>query len=289
MIKIGSLSTCYFGEKDFVQGIQKMKAHGYDCIDYQNLTQPTSPIFGYGADEFERYFVEIGECAKETGIEIYQMHGLWPREADGTQKLSNRDIELYEKQLIAAKRMNCKRLVIHPCMPYGWAIDEDKNLAFEQTAETIERLLPTAKAENIIICLENMPFGNKAHSFTNIVETKKLIQTFACENVKACFDTGHSHVTKESPYDCVKMLGRDLECLHVHDAKRGHDVHMLPLQGEVDWEGFLRGLNEIGYQGCFNLETGISWKIPEPIREKMQIELANLAKWFAAQIGKDGE
>jgi sugar phosphate isomerase/epimerase len=64
---------------------------------------------------------------------------------------------------------------------------------------------------------------------------------------------------------------------------------MLPLQGVFEWEDFIRGLNEIGYQGCFNLETGIPWSFPEPIREKMQIEVANLAKWFAAKIGKDGE
>lgn len=288
MIKVGCASTYYFGEKDFAQGMRKMKAHGYDCIDYQNIVSSASPIFGYNADEFERYFTELGACAKETGLEIYQMHGLWPREADGALKISEKDIELYEKQLVAAGKMGCKRLVIHPCMPYGWGVGEDSNLAFAQTAETIERLLPTAKAKNVIICLENMPFRNKAHSFSDIGETKKLIQTFACDNVKACFDTGHSHVSGEDPYECVKTLGDDLACLHVHDTKYEQDMHMLPLQGVVDFDGFIRGLNEIGYQGCFNLETGIPWRFPEPIREKMQIELASLAKWFAAKIGKDG-
>ena len=289
MIKIGCESTYYFGEKDFALGIQKMKAHGYDCMDYQNIASPNAVAFGYSADEFEKYFTEVGECAKETGVEIYQMHGLWPRQADGVLQISKKDIELYEKQIIAAGKMDCKRLVIHPCMPYGWGVDEDRGLAFAQTAETIERLLPMAKSQGVIICLENMPFRNKAHSFSDIGETKKLIQTFACDNVKACFDTGHSHVTGENPYDCIKTLGDDLACLHIHDSKYEQDMHMLPLQGEIDWQGVIRGLNEIGYQGCFNLETGISWKTPEPMREKMQIELAKIAKWFAAQIGKDGE
>ncbi|MBQ4270180.1 MAG: sugar phosphate isomerase/epimerase [Clostridia bacterium] len=285
MIKIGCDSYYYIDQKNFAQGMRRMKSHGYDCMDYQNISSPDCEMFHRGMDEFERYFSEFGACAKETGIEVYQMHGLWPRRADGKREISDEDIELYEKQLIAAKLMGCKRLIIHPCMPYGWEADERPNLAFDQTVETIERLLPSAKEKDVIICLENMPFANKAHSFSNIGEVKKVIETFSCANVKVCFDTGHSHVSGEDPYECIKTLGDDLAALHVHDTKYGQDMHMLPLQGVVDWDGFLRGLNEIGYQGCFNLETGISWKTPEPMREKMQIELANIAKWLAAQIG----
>ena len=285
MIKIGTESSYYISLENYEDGLRKMKAHGYDCMDYQNISSPDSEIFRYGMDEFERYFDEVGACAKETGIEIYQMHGLWPRRADGKQEISEEDIELYEKQLTAAGLMGCNRLVIHPCMPYGWAADERRELAFEQTLKTVQRLLPSAKEKDVIICLENMPFANKAHSFSNIGEVKKLIQAANDPHVKACFDTGHSHVSNETPYDCVKTLGDDLAALHVHDTKSGRDMHMLPLQGVVDWDGFICGLNEIGYLGCFSLETGISWKVPEPMREKMQIELAKITKWFAAQIG----
>ena len=103
MNKTGIMSTAYFDLNNFENGIAKMKAHGYDCMDYQNIVSPFCNIFNYKEDEFERYFYEFGECAKTTGIEIFQMHGLWPRFADGDLTNINKDLDLYFKQMQAAK------------------------------------------------------------------------------------------------------------------------------------------------------------------------------------------
>ena len=144
-------------------------------------------------------------------------------------------------------------------------------------------LLPYAQKFGIILCLENMPF-RKPHSFSDIGEIKKVVSTLHHENVKACLDTGHSSCTQENVYECIITLGKDLETLHVHDDKRCRDGHLIPFQGEVDWNGFIRGLKEIEYHGCISLETGISKNIPEPMREQMQKALSGIARWFAEQI-----
>ena len=105
-MKTGIISSAYFGIHDYEQGIKTMKAHGYDCMDYQDLASPQSVLLTYSDSALEQYCKEVGACAKETGIEIYQMHGLWPRQADGELQISKKDIELYEKQIIAAGKMD---------------------------------------------------------------------------------------------------------------------------------------------------------------------------------------
>lgn len=283
MIKTGIISSAYFSIDDYKQGIKKLKEHGFNCIDYQNIASPFCEFFKYDNEEFENYFRTIGQYAKEQQIDIFQMHGLWPRYADGDLSGFDRDMELYLKQLHAAELMDCKRFILHPCMPYGWENEIDKEKAFTETLKTIDCLLPYAKKANITICVENMPHS-KVHSFSNINELKRLIRTVNDNNVKACFDTGHCQFTQEDIYECIVTLCDDLEALHVHDTFCAQDRHLVPFQGEIDWSKFIKGLKEIKFNGCISLETPISLNTPKTTREKIQILLAEIANWFARQI-----
>ncbi|MBO5736869.1 MAG: sugar phosphate isomerase/epimerase [Clostridia bacterium] len=282
MIKTGIVSSAYFGINDYAQGIQKMKSHGYDCMDYQDLASNGSVLFTYKDEAFERHFKDFGACAKAEGIEIYQMHGLWPRFADGDISKTPQDVELYVKELNAAHYMGCKRIVLHPSMPYGWGEEPCKEKAFEETAKMIERLLPYAQKYGVILCVENMPFA-KTHSFSSIEEVKRLVGSFHHPNVKACLDTGHLNCTQENMYETILTLGEDLGAMHVHDDVNRQDRHMIPFQGEVDWDGFVAGLKAIKFQGCISLETRISPTTPEPMLEEMRKGLAGIAKWLAKQ------
>ena len=64
-------------------------------------------------------------------------------------------------------------------------------------------------------------------------------------------------------------------------------MHLIPFQGEVEWDKFIKGLKDIKFDGCISLETGINRKTPLTILEQMQISLAQLARWFASQIEKN--
>ena len=106
------------------------------------------------------------------------------------------------------------------------------------------------------------------------------------ENIKVCLDVGHFNSVKGDIYQAITLLGDDLATLHVHDDRYGQDRHLIPFQGETDWDGFIRGLKEIGYQGVISLETRIQPQTPQPIRERMEIELSNIAKYLAEKIGE---
>ena len=50
----------------------------------------------------------------------------------------------------------------------------------------------------------------------------------------------------------------------------------------MDWEGFTKGLKEISFDGVISLETLISPKMPEPMKEMLQQSLADVAKYLAS-------
>lgn len=284
MLKIGIESTAYceYADciNDFKAGMQKLKEDGYDCVDYQSLAGPGH--FFHVAEEAEALAVarKVAEEAKEVGVEIYQAHGLWPTD-DTTEEKRLANIQAYIREIKVCAAMGCKRLIVHPCMPGGWgASTEDM---FDLNIRMVKELLPYLHEYDVILCVENMPFRN--NKGTSVETIREIIDTINDPYCKACLDTGHANLFKNDIYTDVKIFGKDLECLHVHDNGGGwEDRHYIPYQGNIDWEGFFKALSEVGYKGCFSFETVINKNMPEPYREQFRKALAGLARHMANQV-----
>ena len=78
----------------------------------------------------------------------------------------------------------------------------------------------------------------------------------------ACLDTGHSTALGYDAGDAVRMLGKRLHCLHVHDNDGKRDLHWFPYYGVTNWQHFTEALKEIGYTGTMSLETSVGGKMP---------------------------
>lgn len=280
MIKVGIESSAYFQLEDYENGFAKMHRHGYDCVDL-NIASPSLFLYTLSEIEYERYLTNVAKSAKANAVQIFQTHGLWGGDmvVDSPEKRL-RQIGFYKKQLRGAAFLNCKHLVIHPCMPCGWwgdAKDHDEILHMQM--DELAAILPTAEEYGVTVCLENMPLGISTTKFI-----KELILTAKHKLVKACFDTGHAHMHKENIRESILLLGEDLRVLHVHDNNGRDDAHILPFQGTLDWNGFIDSLQEIGYSGCMSLETKIGDKTPDPMKENMQLALANIGRYLAIKL-----
>ena len=278
----GIISSAYFGENDYEFGMEKMKSHGYDCIDYQGFMSPSSPFYELDESEISKRLKSLKSAADSAGLRFWQAHGLWPHD-DTTAESREQVLSKHESAVKWAAMLGCKYLVIHPAMPYGWGEEPCVKDARDQTIERLVKLLPTAKSVGVTVCLENMPFSD-GHSFSTIKEIKDVVKEINDPNVKACFDTGHCNVVRESVYNGIMSLNEELAVLHIHDDIHRQDRHLIPYQGEIDWAGFVKGLKEIGFDGCISLETKINPKTPEPMKEQLQIGLANIARFFAEKV-----
>lgn len=277
-MKIGIESPAYFGLYDYEEGFKKLKEHGFECIDYSELSHRDSDLYTFSQDKFRGFLTDIGEAANKYGIEITQLHGLWGTE-DETREDREENISYFIKEIEGAHYLGCKHIVIHPFSPYGWGTELDRDKVWDVNMDLFTRLMPYAEKYGVIVCAENQPFTGLEMS--RVRQVKKLIRAVNSPYMKACLDTGHANVFHDDIGEDVRLLGDDLATLHIHDNKGNWDQHLIPYMGTIDWDAFLTALKEIDYKGAFTLETMISRAMPQPIQEEMQLSLSKLARRMA--------
>lgn len=287
MLKTGIISDAYYTFDNYEKGIPMMKAHGYDGVDYQGFGSiKNSPLYKMSDGELERYLTDMKDCANAHGLEIHQLHGAWPHVDDLTKEGRAATVEYFKKNIVGAKLLGCPRVVIHPLMPKLYlGEDADEQEDFEINGMVLESLAPVARENGVTVCFENMPFP-KNTSFSYIEKVKKLLSMINDEHVKACLDVGHFNSVKGDIRAAIRLLGDHLSTMHVHDDRYGQDRHLIPFQGETDWDAFIGGLRDISYKGVISLETRIQPKTPQPIREEMELQLSRIAKYLAEAVEK---
>ena len=286
MLKIGIESDAYFGFDDFERGMRLMKEHGYDGFDYQELgSVPSSPLYKMSDEEMKAYLTKVKDCAREIGLEIYQLHGAFPCVDFSTEEGCQKQIECFKKSIIGAKYLGCPKIVVHPFMP-GLEINTPSDDEYLLNARLFKQLAPFAREHGVIVCIENVA-APQGTSMSYIENVKKALDEVDDEYIKACLDTGHFEAVGTDIYGAIRLLGKHLAALHVHDSAFGQDRHAIPFQGLVDWQGFTRGLKEVGFKGVISLETQVCSGTPQPWLDQMQRALAGVACYLAEQASAE--
>ncbi len=267
------------GEKSY----KKLHEYGYQCADFQ---MANTEAFWYtcSASDFEKRLKQEKAWADENQIGIHQMHGPWDKNdselyKDLSPENLKRLLEQRKKSISACPYLGCKNWVIHPIFPYSVndALEGKSEETYKLNVEFYSELLETAKEYDVTICYENMPHPN--FSLNEVDKIKKVIDDINDDHFKACLDTGHVNCfNTRNLGDAVRILGKDLRVLHVHDNRFGRDSHDMPYFGTADWDSLYEGLCDIGYDGVFNLETAPSWKLDADLYDEMAKLLVKIAK-----------
>ena len=107
--------------------------------------------------------------------------------------------------------------------------------------------------ENALPCLDRKQPVRYCQHYEELME---LCDSFGEETVGICWDTGHANQMKLDQNRAIRVMGSRIKCLHLNDNHYGtRDEHLLPFMGDVDWNGVVRALVEIGYHGTLNYET----------------------------------
>ena len=283
-MKIG-LSNYYLEKYGLDTGAKRMASHGYSAVDY-NFADTESIFYSEKEEKFMSMLYEIKNKLKTNGLFVNQIHGPWSWPVnDSTEDDRAERFGKMAKALVIAKHLGAKYMAIHPLMPFGNDSMEKSEEVYNINVKYYSALANVAKNLGVIICLENLPFEKFPISSTE--DVIKLIDIINHPNVKMCFDTGHAHILGESLGDSIRLIGRDrLKILHVHDNP-GHDAHLPPYEGTIDWSDVAEGLFDIGYDGIFSLETSpiisndSELEIGERELEEKELELARIAQLIA--------
>ena len=256
----------------------KLKQHGYDAVDYG--IADTDTVL-YTASEHELQAITAAEkaAAHSAGIQISQTHGpwRWPPQ-DSTEQDRAERLEKMKKAVVINSLLGCGYMVVHPIMPFGI---EDVKIGKQQETRDLNiafftELVAFAKQYGVTICLENMPMRH--FSMATPEQILEFVERFHEENFKICLDTGHVAVFPNLAIgDEVRRLGDYIKVLHIHDNMGNRDAHLYPGRGILDWPGFVRALEDIGFDGVLSLEIVLLESLDDDAFDK---ESAGVCKQF---------
>lgn len=73
-------------------------------------------------------------------------------------------------------------------------------------------------------------------------------------NVKFCYDIGHENCFSKGS-DCLIAFGERLAALHLHDNDGSEDSHLIPFDGNIDYDSFAKKLSAAVGRGSVSLEV----------------------------------
>ena len=244
-----------FGE---LRAIELIARAGFDAIDY-TMSALAKDGNVLDSDNYKDYVYDLREAAKRNDIVFNQGHAVTGVGIDDPEIaykiLADKNIRCLE----IAGLLGMKTLVVHP---YGTGIYVGREEeALERNMKYFNILLPYAEEYGVIIACENMWCTDKKRKvkrgsiFSNPYEHAGFIDEMNSEFFAACLDLGHTSLDGREPQDSIKVLGKRLAALHVHDNDYLDDMHTLPGLSEMNWEEITKALAEADYRGDFTLET----------------------------------
>lgn len=148
----------------------------------------------------------------------------------------------------SAAATGIKAVVTH--VSSGWSPPE----ICDDGLKRYDDLVEYAAKKNVTLAFENLrKVGNIAY-FVDRYEKN--------DNVKFCYDCGHEHCYTETV--CFPDIFRDrMIFTHIHDnmgrdknnPMGDPDMHVLPFDGNIDYEKMMRKLDEYDYKGSLMLEV----------------------------------
>ncbi|MCI8511570.1 MAG: sugar phosphate isomerase/epimerase [Lachnospiraceae bacterium] len=291
-------------------GFDELARAGFSCADFSLNTYLVSKelyqgrkdgFFDRPLDELRAFFSPHREAARAAGIRIHQMHMPYPCYIPWGSVSLNEYLwkELSPKCLELCAFFECRYLVVH-----GFKLADrlgSEAAEWELTEQWLRELAPLARELGIMLCIENLYIdvdgrlveGPCCDAKKAAERIDRLNEDFHAEVFGFCFDAGHANLVGLDFFSFLTTLGKRIKVLHLHDNDGIADLHQLPFtfsQGNdnlpsADWEGFLRGLRAIGFDGVLNFETGpVLAAFPDVMRSRVLRFIAQIGEYFAGEL-----
>lgn len=281
-MKIGVTSGTF--KRYGIARYEKAKECGFDAIDF-SMMDTTLPLYLCADEELPALIREEKALAEKSGIEFFQTHGPWPHPTkDRTEEERAVTLACMRRAIHATALLGAKYMVVHPLFPFGTREPEGVGAqTFEINVAFFRALLPTAREQGVTLCLENMPFHHYSHSHP--ADILKIIRAVDDPHFGMCLDTGHVNVFPElNIYEEMLRVKDALRVFHIHDNCAEKDYHLLPFFGSLDWKGFARAWQDIGFTGVFSFEAAPPKALSDALHEQLLGIMPEIAREIINQV-----
>lgn len=299
----------WYDESNDEKSMALAKECGIEALDfnidhvinpYEYVKGKQFPFCDKPTDEFVAHYAPLKAAAEKYGVKFSQMHAPFPTWFEGNEKATDYLLTVVEKIIAVCAYVGCPALVVHP---FFTADLKNRERDLEINLKMYRRLMPTAKKYGVTVCLENMFAFSCGHVVeadvcTNAEDACYLIDTLNAEAGEKifgfCFDVGHANITSKNIRAYLNTLGDRLTVLHIHDNDGVGDKHLMPYSQangtwgdthSTDWEGFIGGLRDIGYNGNLSFETFRTTKLfPKAVEKEMLSLITAIGRYFRQRI-----
>lgn len=154
-------------------------------------------------------------------------------------KITKEIIDAYIDKLYICKEHNIGMVILHlSSKEKAPPLSYDALLNFKKVIKKAENL-------NIKIALENTKTIGRFEFLYNNINSK---------NIGLCLDSGHLHCFYKDNINWT-FLKNKLFTLHLHDNLQLKDDHLLPFDGNLNWQKLIKNINQLNYKGNLVLET----------------------------------
>lgn len=179
-----------------------------------------------------------------------------------------------------AALMGIPLAVVHPIAWYSSGVSYGDwvraNMAF------LSPLVEYSRKKGVKLCIENMPSDREAEGNHLYGSCALNISALAEKlGIGICWDVGHASVSGYKQSEQMQILKGKVDVLHIHDngGKGQKDAHLLPFDGNVDWEDVAFGMRCCDFDGILDVEV-TAWALPgdEATRNELGGRIVSRAK-----------
>lgn len=243
-----------YTNQDAAEAVRFYRGTGFRCLDYSFyhvLNIPNHPFMG---NDWKKEILAAKQAAEEEGFTWVQAHlpacKIVEEGREDGLKACLRAIE-------ACGILGIENAVIHSSFGEGdYRYPGDKDAYFEANKPFFEALIPAMEQYGVRVLLENSCEVNTGGLYfpMTAADLNEFVAVLNHSLFGACWDVGHANIQGLDQHDELVALGNNLKAVHIHDNNGKRDQHQTLFNGKTDWDSFLRGIVDSGFQGPFTYE-----------------------------------
>jgi sugar phosphate isomerase/epimerase len=141
-------------------------------------------------------------------------------------------------------------------MHAGYHFTKDKKARMEAGKERLKRVVAHAEKKKALVLLENLnkePEQAEVHYLAHTVEEWQYYWDIKSPSFKLCFTANHAHLVPEGIEGFVAELDfkRVGEVRLADTYRNGHEVHLRPGDGNLDFGAMFKAIEGAGYTGYY--------------------------------------
>ncbi|HDI12822.1 MAG: hypothetical protein DRN83_00935 [Hadesarchaea archaeon] len=253
-MKLG-LSSLLFVRSTIEEAIQTCKKLGAECVEIIY----DIPHFSPGYDR--RRLLKIKELLGSYGLDVSVHASFWDlNPASHHPELWKLSLKQIKRSIAACRLLGGEITVVH----FGKCPTPDAEDFLRGTKQRyrkfVDECLRYAQDHGVTVGLENA--GRDPRSYpSGVEELKKFLSEV--DGAKMTFDIGHAHLearragqknTGRTIANQIKEMREYLVHVHIHDNMGKTDDHLIPGDGEINFDPIIRALKEINYNGLIIAE-----------------------------------